>query len=140
MLAGLAWRNLWRRPQRTALSLLSIAIVAALLVCMLSFQISVYGTMKEATLRIFDGYAQFQPPGYADDPGLVRTISDPDGLVRQAIAVKGVTAAAPLRARRRSHRSPRRSAKAAIWRRRTPTPPSSATSWREICGSASAAR
>jgi hypothetical protein len=70
MLVALAWRNLWRRPQRTILSLLSIAIVSTLLICMLSFQISVYGVMKETTLRIFSGYAQFQPLGYADDPGL----------------------------------------------------------------------
>ena len=33
MLALLAWRNLWRRPQRTFLSLASIAFVVALLVC-----------------------------------------------------------------------------------------------------------
>ncbi len=95
MLAALAWRNLWRRPQRTALSLLSIAIVSALLICMLSFQLSVYGTMKEATLRIFDGYAQFQPTGYADDPGLERAISDPQGLARAAVGIEGVTTAAP---------------------------------------------
>ncbi|HWA62889.1 MAG TPA: FtsX-like permease family protein [Caulobacteraceae bacterium] len=95
MLAALAWRNLWRRPQRTALSLLSIAIVSGLLVFMLSFQIGVYATMKEATLRIFDGYAQFQPPGYADDPGVERTIEDPRGLVQRAVAIRGVTTAAP---------------------------------------------
>ena len=95
MLAALAWRNLWRRPQRTLLSLLSIAIVAALLVLMLSFQVGVYATMKETTLRIFDGYAQFQPEGYAADPGLDRAIADPERLVRDAIAIDGVTTAAP---------------------------------------------
>ncbi|MEO8115807.1 MAG: ABC transporter permease, partial [Phenylobacterium sp.] len=95
MLAALAWRNLWRRPQRTALSLLSIALVTALLVFMLSFQIGVYAKMKEATLRIFDGYAQFQPDGYAADPALDRTIADPARLAREAILVSGVTTAAP---------------------------------------------
>src|SRR5438477_5180911 len=95
MLVALAWRNLWRRPQRTVLSLISIAIVAALLIMMLSFQISVYGTMKDVTLRNFDGYAQFQPRGYADDPGLERTIADPEGLARKAVEIRGVTAAAP---------------------------------------------
>ena len=42
---------LWRRPQRTILSILSIAIVSGLLVFMLSFQIGVYEMMKEGTLR-----------------------------------------------------------------------------------------
>ena len=78
VLAALAWRNLWRRPQRTVLSLISIAIVSALLVFMLSFQDGVYATMKETTLRIFDGYAELQPDGYADDPRLERAIADPE--------------------------------------------------------------
>jgi len=95
MLLALAWRNLWRRPQRTLLSLLSMAIAAALLVFMLSFQLGVYGVMKESTLRIFDGYAQFQPDGYAADPGLDRTIAHPEALLEDAVRIHGVTTAAP---------------------------------------------
>jgi ABC-type lipoprotein release transport system permease subunit len=93
MLAALAWRNLWRRPQRTILSLVSIALVTALLVFMLSFQDGVYGAMKSATLRIFDGYAQFQPQGWADDPTLERAIEQPRALARQAERLPGVAAA-----------------------------------------------
>jgi putative ABC transport system permease protein len=95
LIAALAWRNLWRRPQRTILSLLSIAIVAGLLVFMLSFQVGVYETMKQSTLRIFDGYAQLQPIGYADDPRLDRTISHPERVVATAESISGVSAAAP---------------------------------------------
>jgi putative ABC transport system permease protein len=95
MLAALAWRNLWRRPQRTILSLVSIALVCALLVFALSFQNGVYSQMKETTLRIFDGYAQLQPHGYADDPTLERAIADPTDIARHADAIGGVTAAAP---------------------------------------------
>jgi putative ABC transport system permease protein len=95
MLAALAWRNLWRRPQRTLLSLLSVAIVSGLLVFVLSFQDGVYGEMKETTLRIFDGYAQLQAPGFADDPTLDRAIVQPEQLARQAEGVPGVTVAAP---------------------------------------------
>ena len=95
MLVALAWRNLWRRSQRTVLSLISIALVTALLVFMLSFQEGVYGVLKEATLRIFDGYAQLQPPGWADDPTLDRVIDHPGALARQAEGLRGVSAAAP---------------------------------------------
>jgi putative ABC transport system permease protein len=95
MLAALAWRNLWRRPQRTVLSLISIALVTSLLVFMLSFQAGVYGVMKEATLRIFDGYAQLQPSGWADDPTLDRAIEHPVALAREAEGLRGVSAAAP---------------------------------------------
>ena len=95
MLAALAWRNLWRRPQRTVLSLISISLVSGLLVFVLSFQDGVYATMKETTLRIFDGYAQLQPAGYAADPRLELAIDHPDDLARAAEGVHGVTAAAP---------------------------------------------
>jgi ABC-type lipoprotein release transport system permease subunit len=95
MLAALAWRNLWRRPQRTILSLASIALVTGLLIFMLSFQEGVYGAMKEATLRIFDGYAQLQPNGWADDPTLDRAIYHPTALAREAEGLRGVSAAAP---------------------------------------------
>jgi ABC-type lipoprotein release transport system permease subunit len=95
MLAALAWRNLWRRPQRTILSLVSITIVSGLLVFMLSFQFGLYATMTQTTLRIFDGYAQFQPQGYADDPAIERTIANPLILARDAETIPGVTAAAP---------------------------------------------
>ena len=95
MLAALAWRNLWRRPQRTVLSLVSIALVSTLLVCLLSFQISVYSTMTEATLRIFDGYAELQPAGYSEDPTLDHAIAQPAVLVRDAATIPGVGAAAP---------------------------------------------
>ncbi len=95
LLVPVAWRNLWRTPRRTLLSLLSIALVVAILVFMLSFQLSVYAAMKQNTLRIFDGYAQFQPKGYIADPALDRTIARPEALARDAVAIKGVTAAAP---------------------------------------------
>jgi ABC-type lipoprotein release transport system permease subunit len=95
VLAALAWRNLWRRPQRTVLSLVSIALVSTLLVCLLSFQISVYATMTEATLRIFDGFAELQPAGYTEDPTLDRAIAQPAVLVQDAAAIPGVGAAAP---------------------------------------------
>jgi putative ABC transport system permease protein len=95
MLVALAWRNLWRRPQRTVLSLLSVAIVSGLLVFVLSFQDGVYGQMKQTTLRIFDGYAQLQASGYADDPTLDHAIADPAQLAHDAEGVPGVSVAAP---------------------------------------------
>src|ERR1051325_1494169 len=95
MMLALAWRNLWRRPQRTLLSLLSVAIVSAILVFMFSFQLGVYATMKENTLRIFDGFAQIQPWGYVDDPGLNRSIANPFRIARDAESVQGIGPAAP---------------------------------------------
>ena len=93
MLAGLAWRNLWRQPRRTGLSVFSIAFASSLLVVMLSFQLGVYAEMKESALRLFDGYAQFQPHGYADDPDPQKTIADPSALRQEALRIPGIDAA-----------------------------------------------
>ncbi len=95
LLLALAWRNIWRQPRRTLLSLLSIAFTSAFLVFMLSFQLGVYDQMKETTLRLFDGYAQFQAYGYADDPDIRRTIAGPQALRTQALDIPGVDAVAP---------------------------------------------
>jgi ABC-type lipoprotein release transport system permease subunit len=95
VLLALAWRNLWRQPRRTLLSLFSIAFAATLLVFMLSFQLGVYSEMKETVLRMFDGYAQFQAEGYATDPDLRRTIANPEGVSEEALGVKGIAAASP---------------------------------------------
>lgn len=95
MLVALAWRNLWRQPRRTLLSLFSIVFTGSLLVFVLSFQIGVYGQMKESALRLFDGYAQFQPPGYAEDPDIRKTLSHPDDLRSASLTIPGVEAVAP---------------------------------------------
>ena len=94
MLFALAWRNLWRQPRRTLLSLTSIVFTGALLVFLLSFQIGVYGQMKESALKLFDGYAQMQAPGYSEDPDLRRSLIDAAGLKSVALAVPGVNVAA----------------------------------------------
>jgi putative ABC transport system permease protein len=95
MLAGLAWRNLWRQPRRTILNVSSIAFAAVVMVFLLSFQLSTYATMKENVLRIMDGFAQIQPRGYKDKPSLKKTIKDPSELLVTAEAVNGIGAAAP---------------------------------------------
>jgi putative ABC transport system permease protein len=91
MIAALAWRNIWRQPIRTALSMIGMAFAATLLVFMLSFQLGSYDTMKAGMLRINDGFGQFQPPGYKDDPDIEKVIADPGTLIAEALAVPGVT-------------------------------------------------
>lgn len=87
---ALAWRNLGRQPRRTALSLGVIALASAVTVFLFAMQAGGYATMKDNTLRVFDGFAQVQPPGYLDDPGIRRTIAHPEQLARQLERVDGV--------------------------------------------------
>jgi putative ABC transport system permease protein len=95
MLAELAWRNIWRQPYRAALSLVSIAAASTITVFLLALQQGGYGTMEESVLRLVDGFAQVQPPGYVADPDLRKAIDDPAALIADLESVPGVAAAAP---------------------------------------------
>lgn len=95
MIAALAWRNLWRQPQRTILSVASIAFASALLVFILSFQMGVYAVMKTNLLRIFDGFAELQARGYAADPDMRKTIARPEELAARLRKIEGIDAASP---------------------------------------------
>jgi ABC-type lipoprotein release transport system permease subunit len=63
----LAWRNLWRQPRRTWLTVGAMVFSNALLVFMISIQFSTYELMIDNTLQVFTGHIQVQAPGYKDD-------------------------------------------------------------------------
>ena len=63
----LAWRNLWRHPRRTWLTVGAIMFSNMLLVFMISLQFGMYGLMIDNTLQAFTGHLQIQAPGYKDD-------------------------------------------------------------------------
>lgn len=89
---ALAWRNLWRQPRRTMLSLAVIALAAVVTVFLLALQAGSYAAMKNNTLGVFDGDAQVQQPAYLDDPGIRRTIARPQQLAQAIGRIPGVTA------------------------------------------------
>ena len=62
----LAWRNIWRNPRRTVLTVAAIAFAALLLVFMLSFQFGTYETMINASVSLRTGHLQVQAAGYQE--------------------------------------------------------------------------
>ncbi|MCP5039182.1 MAG: ABC transporter permease [Rhodobacteraceae bacterium] len=92
MIASLAWRNIWRQPTRTSLSIAGMAFTSLLLVFMLSFQFGSYDTMKSSMLKISDGYGQFQVAGYKDDPEISKAITDPGALIADLESLNAVAA------------------------------------------------
>ena len=95
MIGQLAWRNLWRQPRRTWLSLLAIAFGSVVTVFLLALQQGVYRTMKENVLHVFDGFAQVQAPNYADDPSLHKTLDQWPSLADRLQQLPGIDAVAP---------------------------------------------
>lgn len=90
----IAWRNLWRHPRRTLLTLAAIALACIVAIFLLALQVGTYTTMKNNLLQVFDGFAQIQQPRYLNDPSLQATIRHPQRLARSAAQISGVHAAA----------------------------------------------
>jgi ABC-type lipoprotein release transport system permease subunit len=72
----LAWRNLWRQPRRTWLTIGAMVFSNALLVFMISIQFSTYDLMIDNTLQAFTGHLQVQAPGYKDDFKMRQVVPD----------------------------------------------------------------
>jgi ABC-type lipoprotein release transport system permease subunit len=72
----LAWRNLWRQPRRTWLTIGAMVFSNALLVFMISIQFGMYDLMIENTLKAFSGHMQVQAPGYLEDAKMRQVVPD----------------------------------------------------------------
>ena len=76
----LAWRNLWRQPRRTWLTVGAMVFSNALLVFMISIQFSTYELMIDNTLQAFTGHIQVQAPGYKDDHKMRQVVPNVSSL------------------------------------------------------------
>jgi putative ABC transport system permease protein len=92
---ALAWRNLWRQPHRTFLTLSAIAFACMFMVCLLALQVGTYAGMEDNSLGLFDGYAQVQRPGYQDDPGINKSFAPSEALIQNIRRIPGITVVAP---------------------------------------------
>ena len=72
----LAWRNVWRHPRRTWLTIGAMVFSNALLVFMISIQFGMYELMIDNTLQAFTGHLQVQAPGYKDDLKMRQVVPD----------------------------------------------------------------
>jgi putative ABC transport system permease protein len=79
----LAWRNIWRHPRRTGLTLAAIVFSDAILVWMIGLQLGQYDMMIDNTLRSFIGHVQIQAKGYQDKPQIYNTIPNAALLASQ---------------------------------------------------------
>ena len=91
----LAWRNLWRQPRRTWLTIGAMVFSNALLVFMISIQLSTYELMIDNTLQAFTGHMQVQAPGYKDDLKLRQVVPDVttlSSLLRRELGLETIAA------------------------------------------------
>lgn len=87
----LAWRNIWRNPRRSVLTLSAIAFACVLLVFMLSFQLGSYESMISASVRLSTGYIQIQAKGYQKDQKMEQVVPDSQKIMSSIRSVPGIT-------------------------------------------------
>ncbi|WP_293677198.1 ABC transporter permease [uncultured Phenylobacterium sp.] len=95
MFASIAWRNLWRNPRRT---LITLVVVAVGVWSILTFDVMLkaFGTSsRETSLRLLTGEAQIHAPGYLEDPSVARRMPTPGGSLLGALDSPLVDAWAP---------------------------------------------
>ncbi len=78
--AQMAWRNIWRNPRRTILTICAITFSSLLLVFMLSFQFGSYETMINTSVKIQTGHLQVQAQAYQDKKSMRLVVADPDAV------------------------------------------------------------
>ena len=88
----MAWRNIWRNPRRTILTILAVAFACSLLIFMLSFQFGSYDTMINTSVKIHTGHVQVQSRGYEDNQDIRQVIPDPEPVVRVVKTIADVRA------------------------------------------------
>jgi putative ABC transport system permease protein len=76
----MAWRNIWRNPRRTILTVCAITFASVLLVFMLSFQFGSYETMINTSVKISTGHLQIQVEKYLEKKSIRYVIPDPDKI------------------------------------------------------------
>ncbi|HOP35767.1 MAG TPA: FtsX-like permease family protein [Syntrophales bacterium] len=94
MTLRIAWRNLWRNPRRSILTMTAIAFASTLLIFMLSWQFGSYETMINASVKIQTGHLQVQAPEYNEDKDMRRVVEKPEEIGKRISTLPGVAALA----------------------------------------------
>jgi len=90
MILRLAWRNIWRHPRRSGLTIAAIAFAAGLLVFMITIQLGSYDMMIDNNLKVLTGHFQVQRVGYLEKPKMRNTITQAQPLAEELRKINGI--------------------------------------------------
>jgi ABC-type lipoprotein release transport system permease subunit len=90
MILRLAWRNIWRHPRRSGLTMAAIAFAATLLIFIITLQFGSYDMMIDNNLRMLTGHFQVQRTGYLDKPKMRTTIPNAQTVAEELRQIEGI--------------------------------------------------
>ncbi len=88
----MAWRNIWRHPRRTLLTVSAVAFASALLIFMVSMQVGVFETMIDSTVKMSVGHLQVQAADYLEKREMRLVVPDPAAIGEILDSAPGVEA------------------------------------------------
>lgn len=94
-LARVGWRNLWRNPRRTVLTLIAIAFGLFLAILFTALQDRSFSDMIDLAARMGGGHVVVQHPEYLDTPSLARTVADAERITAAARGLPDVEKVVP---------------------------------------------
>jgi ABC-type lipoprotein release transport system permease subunit len=95
LFAPIAWRNLWRNPRRTVITLIVVA-AGTWSVLTLSTMMKAYTeSSRNASLRLLTGEAEIHASGYLANPAIERRMPAPSGALLALLQSSSVSAYAP---------------------------------------------
>jgi ABC-type lipoprotein release transport system permease subunit len=90
----LAWRNLWRNPRRTLITVFSMTFGLTMMIVAYALMDGMYAQMVRYATQLGTGHIQIHNTEYAEDRSLYDTMNDPAAIL-ETINGTGVGAAAP---------------------------------------------
>jgi len=88
----MAWRNVWRNPRRTWLTISAIGFACTILIFMLSFQFGSYETMINSSIKINTGHLQIQAEKYFEKRSMRLVVPDPETIINAVTDIESVEA------------------------------------------------
>ncbi len=88
----MAWRNVWRNPRRTWLTISAIGFACTILIFMLSFQFGSYGTMINSSIKISTGHLQIQAKDYFEKRSMHLVVPEPGPVMTAISGIESVDA------------------------------------------------